>query len=176
MITVEGRRHLGAAVGTRMFTELYVQEKVSGWDKEVERVADIAATQHHAAYTAFTHGLASRWTYLARTIPDIADLLQPLEDMIRQKILLSTRGQNAFSDDERWHNHLDVLEEVLSQLEKHSFCLKREKCQFLMSSIVFLGHQIDASGIRTTPDKVDAVVKAPPPKNVSELRSLFGAW
>ena len=64
---------------------------------------------------------------------------------------------------------MDVLGEVLSQLEKHSFHLKREKCQFLMSSVEFLGHQIDASGIHTTPDKVDAVAKAPSPKKVSEL-------
>ena len=42
-----------------------------------------------------------------------------------------------------------------------------------MSSIEFLGHQIDASGIRT-PDKIDIVVKGPPPENVSELRSFLG--
>ena len=43
-----------------------------------------------------------------------------------------------------------------------------------MSSVEYLGHQVDATGIRTTPDKVDAVIKAPPPKNTSELRSFLG--
>ena len=71
-------------------------------------------------------------------------------------------------------SHLDVVGEVLSRLEKHGFHLKQEKCQFLMSSVEYLGHQIDASGICTTPDKIDAVVKAPPPENVSELRSFLG--
>ena len=67
----------------------------------VEHLADIAVTQTHAAYTAFTHGLASNWAYLARTIPDIADLLQPLEDMIRQRVLPSITAQNTFNADER---------------------------------------------------------------------------
>ena len=97
-ITVDGRRHLGAAIGTRSFVENYVQRKVSGWIREVERLSSIATTQPHAAYAAFTHGLTSKWTYLARTIPDIEDLLQPLEDAIRQQFLPSLTGQVAFGD------------------------------------------------------------------------------
>lgn len=57
------------------FVECYVQHKVSGWVKEVERLSSNAETQPHAAYAAFTHGLTSKWTYLARTIPDIENLL-----------------------------------------------------------------------------------------------------
>jgi len=38
--------------------------------------------------------------YLARTIPVIADLLQPLEDTIKQWFLPSITGENTFSDDE----------------------------------------------------------------------------
>ena len=40
----------------------------------------------------------SKWTYLTRVIPNISDLLQPLEDAIRQKFLTSLTGQNAFND------------------------------------------------------------------------------
>ena len=88
-ITVEGKRHLGAAIGKRTFAESYVERKVSGWVREVDRLSSIAATQPHAAYTAFTHGLTSKWTYLARTISGIEDLLQPLEEIIRQRFLPS---------------------------------------------------------------------------------------
>ena len=59
-ITVDGRRHLGAAIGTRSFVENYVQRKVSGWIREVERLSSIVTTQPHAAYAAFTHGLTSK--------------------------------------------------------------------------------------------------------------------
>ena len=77
-ITEEGRRHLGAAIGTRSFVEGYVHHKVSNWVQEVERLSSIAATQPHAAYAAFTHGLTSKWTYLARTIPNLEELFKPL--------------------------------------------------------------------------------------------------
>ena len=34
-----------------------------------------------------THGLSSQWLYLVRTIPDIGDKFQPLEDIIRQVLI-----------------------------------------------------------------------------------------
>ena len=96
-ITEEGR-HLGAAIGTRSFVEGYVHHKVSKWVQEVECLSSITATQPHAAYVAFTHGLTSKWTYLARTIPNLEELFKPLENAIRQQLLPSLTGQNPFSD------------------------------------------------------------------------------
>ena len=39
-ITSQGKRHLGAALGTRTFVEEYVQRKVADWVDEVERLSD----------------------------------------------------------------------------------------------------------------------------------------
>ena len=61
-ITRQGRRQLGAALGSRSFTEEYVTSKVAEWIKEVEKLATIAACQPHAAYAAFTQGLSGKWT------------------------------------------------------------------------------------------------------------------
>ena len=72
-IAVEGKRHLGAALSTSSFVKSYVRHKVSGWVHKLEHLSSIAATQPHAAYVAFTHSLNSKWTYLARTIPDNED-------------------------------------------------------------------------------------------------------
>ena len=76
---------LGAALGSRTFVETYVTGKVQEWVREVEQFAAIARSQPHAAYAAMTHGLSSKWTYLSRTIPNISDLFQPLENVIRYK-------------------------------------------------------------------------------------------
>ena len=81
-ITMEGKRHLGAAIGTEAFKEVYVREKVAKWVLEVDSLMTIALTQPHATYVAFTHGLAAKWNYLSRTISGIADLFQPLEDIV----------------------------------------------------------------------------------------------
>ena len=56
-ITTEGKRHLGAAIGTPQFISSYIQHKVTNWVNEVEHLSAIATTQPHAAYAAFTHGL-----------------------------------------------------------------------------------------------------------------------
>ena len=100
-ITQEGKRHLGAALGTNSFTESYVQNKVSEWVHEIEQLSSFAVTQPHAAYAAFTHGLTSRWTFLARTTPNIGNLLQPLEEAIRHKFIPALTGQSALTDAER---------------------------------------------------------------------------
>ena len=69
--------------------------------------------------------------------------------------------------------HLRNLEEVL-HLAKHGIRVKCSRCCFMHDSITFLGHKIDAEGKHTLPDKLDAVMKAPEPKNVHELRSFIG--
>ena len=69
------------------------------WKREVERLSEIATTQPQAAYAALTHGLVSmKWTYVARTTPNIDTLLKPLEEAIRHKLLPAITGQKAFSD------------------------------------------------------------------------------
>ena len=92
-ITIQGKRHLGAAIGSRTFTEEYVSHKVQTWTKEIKRIGKVATSQPHAAYAAFTHGLSSRWTYLLRTIPDIQDLLIPLENEIHQTLISALTGR-----------------------------------------------------------------------------------
>ena len=92
-ITVHGKRHLGAAIGSREYTEQYVGDKVKAWTQELLQLAENATSQPHAAYAAFVHGLSSRWTYLSRTIPEVSDLFQPLEDAIHQVFIPSLTGR-----------------------------------------------------------------------------------
>ena len=70
--------------------------------------------------------------------------------------------------------HLRNLEEVLLRLAKHGIRVKRSKCRFMRDSITFLGDKMDAERKHTLPDKLDAVMKAPEPKNVHELRLFIG--
>ena len=81
--------------------DTFIQQKVAGWVRELEQLSSIAITQPQATYAALTHSLIHKWTYLARTVPNIGDLLKPLEDVIRQLLLPSITDQNALSDNER---------------------------------------------------------------------------
>ena len=78
-ITMEGYKHLGAALTSRSYFEEYVGEKVEDWVGKVIKLAEFAVSQPQASYAAFTFGLRHRWTYFLRTLPDIAYLLEPLE-------------------------------------------------------------------------------------------------
>ena len=63
---------------------------------------------------------------------------------------------------------------VLVRLQQYGLRLKREKCMFLQTSVEYLGYLIDAEGLHATPQKIEAIVSAPMPQNVQELRSFLG--
>ena len=92
-ITVEVKRHLGAAIGSPTFVQHYVNEKVEYWVSCVRKLSVIAKAQPHAAYCAFTHGLVSKWTYFLRTLPRISDYLQPLETTIFTEFIPAVTGK-----------------------------------------------------------------------------------
>ena len=70
--------------------------------------------------------------------------------------------------------HLQNLEEVLKRLQHHWLRVKPTKCRFMQSSIEYLGHCIDASGVHPTSQKVEAILNAPVPQNSQQLRSFLG--
>ena len=71
-------------------------------------------------------------------------------------------------------DHLKRLQLVLERLKTHGIVLKREKCLFMGESVEYLGHRIDCNGLHTTSEKLKAILEAPPPRNVQELRSFLG--
>ena len=86
-VTSEGRKHLGASIGSEAFKTAFVTKKVQKWVEEVNKLAEVALTEPHVAYAAYTHGLQHKFTYLMRTIPDIRDLLKPLDDAITNQLI-----------------------------------------------------------------------------------------
>ena len=56
-ITQEGKRYIGAAIGTESFVKKYVDDKVASWVEEIDFLCQIAQSQPHAAYAAFTDRL-----------------------------------------------------------------------------------------------------------------------
>ena len=70
--------------------------------------------------------------------------------------------------------HLEHLTETLRRLKEAGMRLKPAKCQYLLPSVEYLGHTISETGLQTAESKVDAIVNAPAPMNVTELRSFLG--
>ena len=100
-ITTEGRPYLGAPLGTLSFIHDFVSTKVEHWRSVLSLLSDISSSSPHAAYAAFTHGISNLWLFLCRTTPNICHLLEPLEDLIRSKLIPSLTGRTAPNDLER---------------------------------------------------------------------------
>lgn len=60
------------------------------------------------------------------------------------------------------------------RLQAAGLRLKREKCVFMVPSVGYLGHRIDAQGLHPLLEKVKAVQDAPKPRNITELKSYLG--
>ena len=69
-------------------------------------------------------------------------------------------------------DHLKLIDQVLERLEKAGLRARKDKCQFFVPSVTYLGHKIDAEGLHPLPDKVQAR-DAPFPTNVHELKGLL---
>eukprot|EP00731_Ephydatia_muelleri_P013975 Em0007g1285a len=71
-------------------------------------------------------------------------------------------------------DHLRTLDIVLKQLEDVGLRLKLAKCAFMMDRVEYLGHLISGDGIQPTEDKKRAILEAPTPQNLQQLRSFLG--
>ena len=71
------------------------------WVSQVVKLAEFATSQPQACYAAFTFGLRHQWTYLLRTLPDIEDLLEPLEHAIADVLMLSIMDHHCTTLSER---------------------------------------------------------------------------
>lgn len=66
------------------------------------------------------------------------------------------------------------LELVLDRFEKNNVRVNMDKCKFYRATIEYLGHIISDGSLRPNDKKVEAVLNATPPKNVSQLQSFIG--
>ena len=98
---------------------------------------------------------------------------------IMEKILHGIPGVVVYIDDilvtgTTDEEHLQSLKEVLVRLKQHGLRVKRAKCRFMVPSVEYLGYCIDKDGLHALPEKVAAIVEAPKPTNVQELRAFLG--
>lgn len=77
----------------------------------------------------------------------------------------------ASTSSEEHLNHLRLLFQRLSQ---HGIVINAMKSEFGVSALDFLGHRLDACGIRPLPSKVKAIHEFPRPTSITKLRQFLG--
>ena len=88
-------------------------------------------------------------------------------------------GVAAYMDDiivtgKTWEEHVTNLNLVLQRLTKSGLTCKREKCHHFQTQVNYLGHIIDKNGIRPFRENLEAILKLPAPKDVSQLMAFLG--
>ncbi|GFQ88634.1 hypothetical protein TNCT_250091 [Trichonephila clavata] len=71
-------------------------------------------------------------------------------------------------------SHFTALEEFFKKCREHGLKLNLNKSKFFQNEINFLGHRIDSKGLHKTNENTSAVINAPVPKNVHEVKSFLG--
>ena len=99
-ITTNGKRHIGAALGTEEFKHDFIRNKVNNWLKDIEELAQIAIEEPQAALSAYNTALSQRWTFVQRTMRGIGVLFEPIEQAIRNTLIPAICGRPV-SDLER---------------------------------------------------------------------------
>lgn len=137
-ITVKGHKHLGAAIGQSSHKNEFITKKVQSWVSELKVLSNIAATQPQAAYVAFIVGYRQKFNYTMRTINNIAELLQPVEETIRYRLIPALFDGRHCSDLERRILSLPVkmgglgiinIQEEASFQYQTSRAMTKELCQ-----------------------------------------------
>lgn len=59
-------------------------------------------------------------------------------------------------------------------INEHGLRLKLRKCFFTQEPVTLLGKLLDKDVVRSDPVKIQAIVNAPVPKKITELRSCIG--
>lgn len=70
--------------------------------------------------------------------------------------------------------HVEILKEVLSRIMKAGLTVNREKCNFCKSELKYLGYVVNSSGLLVDPEKVEAILRIPIPRNVRDVRRVIG--
>jgi hypothetical protein len=96
-----------------------------------------------------------------------------------QQTLSGCAGVVNISDDILVHGcnveeHDQRLECVLKVLVDRNITLNKNKCEFGMDKLVFMGHVLSKHGIGAEQSKIKAIVNAERPTDATEIRSFLG--
>ena len=152
--------------GTKVFSKLDLSHAYAqlNLDQESQQYLTINTHMGLYSYTKLPYGIKSSPKIFQATMDKI---LQGIPHCLcnQDDVLIATSTVDE---------NVDVLSQVLKRLNDHNVKLKRSKCEFVKSEVVYLGLKVSAKGLQPVKEKIEPIVNAPKPKNVTELRSFLG--
>ncbi|XP_063961269.1 uncharacterized protein K02A2.6-like [Lytechinus pictus] len=152
--------------GTKVFSKLDLSHAYAqlNLDQQSQQYLTINTHMGLYSYTKLPYGIKSSPKIFQATMDKI---LQGIPHCLcnQDDVLIATTTVDE---------NLDVLAQVLKRLNDHNVKLKRSKCAFVESEVVYLGLKVSSQGLQPVKEKIEPIINAPKPKNVTELRSFLG--
>ncbi|CAN6486686.1 unnamed protein product [Victoria cruziana] len=93
------------------------------------------------------------------------DQMHTIMDAYMDDLLIKSKARD---------DHIKILTQVFDWLIQYKLRLNPQKCVFGVESGKLLGFMVSHKGIEIDPTKDKAIIDMPPPKTLTELRSLQG--
>lgn len=131
--------------------------------------------QSQELLTINTHVGLFRYTRMTYGIASAPSIFQSVMD----RILMGIPNCHCYLDDiiiagRDLSECYELVREVLNRLQKSGVKVNLAKCKFFESSVDYLGHTIDEQGIHPTKEKLRAIIEAPEPQDLTQLRAYLG--
>ena len=160
-----------------ILTSLCGGERFSTIDLEKAYNQMLIDDKYMEFFTINTHVGLKRFKRLSFGINSAPGLWQKAMD----HIFGSLPGIKCYLDDiivtgKNDQEHLKNLDVALRLLQKHGLKANRDKCTFFRRKIEYCGVVISKDGFTHSKSKISAILDAPKPTNISQLRSICGLF
>lgn len=154
--------------GMKYFTALdlmsgYYQIKV---DSESRPYTAFVTPNGHYQFTRVPFGLTNSPAVFMRAMSHVVRGMNKKNVMVfMDDILIATTTIEE---------NLSILCDFLKRLRSIGMTLNLEKCEFLRTTVNYLGHKLSAEGMRPGDCKTESVRNFPIPQNIREVRQFLG--
>ena len=152
--------------GGQRFTKIDLRQAYNQLEMNDNSKSYLTINTHKGlySYNRLVFGISASPSIWQRTMDQVLKGI-PNTSCILDDIIITGK-----TDDE----HLKTLEAVLQRLMDYNLRVNEAKCKFFQEEITYCGHKIDANGLHKTQDKIEVVINAPKPENVTQLRAFLG--
>ena len=153
--------------GGQLFSKLDIRQAYNNLKlrESDQKLTTINTSKGLFVWTRLPYGISSSTAIFQQSMDRV---LQGLNSVVCRVDDILVTGR----DDEE---HLSNLEEVIRRLETAGFRCNLKKTQFMKDEVVYLGYRINRKGVRPCEGKVETLLKAAYPSDVSSLVSFLGA-
>lgn len=152
--------------GNAMFTKVDLKDAYLQFELDEQSKKLVTISTHKGLFTfnRLPYGIKNASFYCQKYIEQ---LFQGVDNVFvfQDDILIGHKSDE---------NHMVIIRKVFEILKSAGLTVNIDKCRFLQDRISYLGFDLTADGLTKNHAKVQPVLSAPEPKDVTQLRSFIG--